>query len=160
MTEQTKDQEAATWHRRFAAECNNLAWRLSEGSSRSTAEDREMVDAAHAAAYHWRKVGTEVHAARADMLLGHVHALLGQGPIAMAYARASFDSITSRACADWEVAFAHAVFANAASAAMDRALHEHHYALAKKIGSGLAKAEERQIFDATFSRIPVPTSPA
>jgi hypothetical protein len=156
MTEPSNDQESATWHRRFAAESNNRAWRLSEATSRTAAEDREMLEAAHAAAYHWRKAGTEVHAARADMLVAHVNALLGHGSIAMRYARASLDSVTSRASPDWEVAFAHAVLANAASAAGDPDLHAHHHALAKKIGLALANAEERQIFEATFSRIPVP----
>jgi hypothetical protein len=38
--------------------------RLSEAASRSDAEDNEMLNAAHAAAFHWSKVGTEIHAAR------------------------------------------------------------------------------------------------
>ncbi len=158
MTGFANDEEITTWHRRFAAEANNRAWRLSEAMSRSSEENGEMLDAAHAAAFHWRTAGTQVHAARADLLLAHVHALLGHGLIAMSYARASFDSVTSRVAPDWEVAFAHAVLANAASAAGDRALHAHHYALAKEIGSRLAEAEERQIFEATFSRIPTPGS--
>jgi hypothetical protein len=160
MTEPSNDHEPATWHRRFAAESNNRAWQLAEAASRTVAEDREILEAAHAAAYHWRKVGTDEHAARADMLLAHVNALLGQGSIAMAYAKASSDAITSRASPDWEVAFAHAVLANAASAAINAQLHGRHYALAKTIGFGLADAEERRIFEATFSRIPAPVTAA
>jgi hypothetical protein len=158
MSEPGNDQEAAAAHRRFAAEANNCAWQLSEAASRSPAEDRDMLEAAHAAAYHWRKVGTEVHAARAEMLLAHVHALLGHGSIAMPYARASFASVTSRESPEWEVAFAHAVLANAACAHGDAALHAHHYGLASTIGHGLADPEERQIFEAAFSRIPLPAA--
>ena len=83
MADQPGDEEIRKWHRRFAVECNNRAWRLSEASTRSPADDAEMVNAAHAAAFHWSKVGTELHAARAEMLLGHVHALLGHGELAM-----------------------------------------------------------------------------
>ena len=158
MAEANNEQDVATWLRRFAVESNNRAWQLSEAEARSSAEDQEMLEAAHAAAYHWRKVGTAVHAARADMLLAHVHALLGHGAIAMPYAQASFASVTSRESPDWELAFAHAVLANAAFAAADAPLHAHHYALAQKIGSGLANAEDRTIFEATFSRIPDPNS--
>lgn len=158
MAEANNDQDVATWHRRFAVDANNRAWQLSEAATRSGAEDQAMLEAAHAAAYHWRKIGTDVHVARAEMLLAHVHALLGHGTIAMPYARASFASVTSRESPDWEIAFAHAVLANAASAAADAPLHAHHYALAKKLGTSLASAEERQIFDATFSRIPIPHS--
>jgi hypothetical protein len=156
MTDPPSDEETRKWHRRFAVECNNRAWRFSEASQRSAADDAEMVNAAHAAALHWGKVGTDLHNARADMLLGHVHALLGHGDLALGYARSSFDYVSSHESADWELAFAHAVLANAASSAKDGALHRHHYALAKEKGQALANAEERKIFDATFCRIPAP----
>ena len=44
-----------------------------------------MLDAAHAAAFHWSKVGSELQAIRAKMLLGHVHASLGHGDLAPGY---------------------------------------------------------------------------
>jgi hypothetical protein len=156
MSDPVNDQDIQKWHRWFGVECNNRAWRLSEAQSRTAAEDSEMLNAARAATFHWNKIGTEVHAARAGMLLARVHALLGHGAIAMCYARTAFDSVASRASPDWEIAFAHAVLANAAFAVNDAALHSQHYAVAKKIGLALPNAEERQIFEATFSRIPVP----
>ena len=152
----TPTDDAAAWHRRFASECNNRAWQLAEAASRTASEDAEMLDAAHAAALHWRAVGTGLHAARATMLLAHVHALLGHGALALAYARASFAFVTSHESADWEVAFAHAILANAAAAAHDAAMHARHYAQAKTLGAALADAEDRAIFDATFRRIPPP----
>ena len=156
MSDQRNDEEIQKWQRWFAVECNNRAWRLSEMSSRSDAEDSEMLNAAHAAAFHWSKIGTEVHAARVAMLLGHVYALLGHGAAAMRYAKTSFDSVTARESPDWEIALAHAVLANAASAMNDPVLHSHHYAQAQRIGLALPNAEERKIFEATFSRIPAP----
>jgi hypothetical protein len=150
-------EEVARWTRHFAVECNNRAWRLAEARTRTAGEDEEMLHAAHAAAWHWSKVGTELHQARAAMLLGHVHALLGRGASAMAYARQSFAFVTSRDSPPWEVAFAHAILANAAAAARDRELHAKHYAMAKDLGAALADAEEREIFDATFRAVPAPS---
>lgn len=149
-------EELARWTRWFAVECNNRAWRLAEAATRTAGEDEEMLHAAHAAAHHWSKVGTELHQARATMLLGHVHALLGRGESAMAYARQSFTYVTSRDSPAWEVAFAHAVLANAAAAARDRELQAKHYAIAKDLGEALADAEEREIFGATFRAVPAP----
>jgi hypothetical protein len=149
-------EEIRKWHRFFAVECNNRAWGLSEATSRTGAQDGEMLDAAHAAAFHWNQVGTDVHRARADMLLAHVHALLGHGAIAMRHARASFDAVASRQSPAWEVAFAHAVLAHAAAAVHDASLHARHYALAKEVGSALPD-EDRAIFDATFVHVPAPT---
>lgn len=156
MAEQPSEEETRQWHRRFASENNNRAWRLSESSSGSAADEAEMLNAAHAAALHWSKVGTPLNTARADMLLGHVHALLGNGGLAMRYAKSSFAYLTSHGCPDWELAFAHAVLANAASAADDRNLHSHHYGLAEGLGMALANPEERRIFEATFRRVPAP----
>src|SRR4051794_18303561 len=155
MQDQANEEEIRKWHRWFGVECNNRAWRLSEQPARSPAEDRELLNAAHAAAFHWSKVGTELHAARADMLLGQVHALLGHGDLAMRYARSAFDFVTSRDSPDWEVAFGHAILANAASAAGDRGAHARHYAIAKEMAARLGD-EDRAIFDATFRRVPVP----
>ena len=156
MSDTGNDDEIRKWHRWFAAECNNRGWRLSEAPTRSAADDDEMLNAAHAAAFHWNEVGTAIHRARADMLLAHVHALLGHGAIAIQYARKSFDAVTSRQSPDWELAFAHAVLAHAGYAANDMDLHARHYALARDVGLALPNAEEREIFDATFTRIPMP----
>ena len=154
--DQPSDDEIRKWHRRFAVECNNRAWRLSETPTRSPAEDTEMLNAAYAAAFHWGKVGTELHAARARMLLGQVHALLGHGELAMHYASASFAYVTAQDSAQWELAFAHAVLANAASAAKNAEIHSRHYALARQMGQALSDAEEREIFEATFRHVPAP----
>lgn len=158
MADQPNDEEFARWHRWFAVDCNNRAWRLSEAAARSFSEDEEMLDAAHASALHWRKIGTELHAARAEMLLGHVHALLGNGDLAMRYAGVSFAYFAAHDCDEWERAFSHAVLANAAAAAGNVDLHLRHYAIAKEIGLALPNAEERRIFEATFRRIPAPRS--
>jgi hypothetical protein len=53
--------------------------------TRSAAEDQEMLNAAHASAWHWAGVGTELNRMRATMLLAEVHALLGLGQSALAY---------------------------------------------------------------------------
>jgi hypothetical protein len=149
--------EVAQWHRWFGIECNNRAWRLAESSTRTPAETEEMVHAAHAAALHWGKVGNELNRMRGAMLLGHVHALAGDGTLARRYAQQAFDYVTSHDSPPWEVAFAHAVLANAASASGDADVHARHYGIARDLGAALG-AEDRAIFEATFRGIPAPES--
>jgi len=156
MHDTVAPEEIARWNRWFAVECNNRAWRLAEKADRTEAEDAEMLHAAHAAALHWSEVGTELHNARALMLLGHVHALLGLGRTALPYARRSFDFVMANESAAWEMAFAHAVLANAAHAAGDYGLHSRHYQIAGALGSALADDEERSIFEATYRTVPRP----
>ncbi len=135
---------------------NNRAWAIAENPARTPAEEEEMLGAAHGAALHWSRVGTDRNQAAADMLLGQVYAVLGQGSPALRYARRSQEYITTHESPDWEVAFAHAVLANAARAAGETALYETHYALAKSLGEAIADSEDKEIFESTFAQIPAP----
>jgi len=141
-------------HRWHAIECNNLAWRLSDLPVRSIVEDEEMLHAAHASAFHWGVAGTELHQARARMLLGHVYAALGLGQAALQYAQQSYDYLVAYEPPDWEIAFAHAILAHAAFAAGEGELHREHYARAQELGQAIADPEDREIFFTTFNTIP------
>jgi len=156
-TQSPTPEEIEKWNRWFARETNNLAWTLAENPARTPAQREEMLHAAHASAYHWSRVGGQLHKVRAEMLLGLVHALSGNGSPAIIYARRSCEYITSHDSPDWEIALAHAVFAIAAHAAQDASLYEEQYALAKHFGDAISDVEEREIFDRVFTQLPAPT---
>ena len=109
------DTDPASWHRHFAAQANNRAWDLAE-SRTDARRDAEMLAAAHAAAWHWDAVGTELHRMRALMLLALVNALAGHGHTAWQQAetvRTFF--LCQSETPDWETAFVHAVHSLAAA---------------------------------------------
>jgi hypothetical protein len=149
-------EEIARSHRWHAVECNNLAWSLSDSPDRTRLQDEDMLNAAHASAYHWSRVGTDLNRARAMMLLGHVHAAVGHGTAALAYAQDSFDYLTAHDPPDWEIAFAHAVLAHAAFAAGRAELHLRHFVEARELGQAIADPEDKRIFFKTFNLIPQP----
>lgn len=149
-------EDIARWDRWFAIQMNNRAWDLADKPARTMAEDEEMLDAAHAAAAHWSRIGNDLNRARADLLLGHAHALLGHGSPAMLYARRGYAFVTARESPDWEMALAHAVLANAAHAAREATLHRTEYALAKSLADAIADPEDREIFERSFARIARP----
>ena len=149
--------EATAWHRKTGARCNNRGWELSEQRSRTPAEDRELLDVAHAAAYHWGQVGTELNRMRATTLLAQVHALLGHGRTALAMAGQVRDYFLAKAdTPDWELALTHAIHANAARAAGDAAAHQASYAKAQAALAAIADPEDRAVVDKTFSVVPAP----
>jgi hypothetical protein len=158
MPEQTTEENLKTWRRRFAVEANNRAWTLSEKTELTTEEMTELLYAAYAAAHHWSQIGSEEQVALAELLLGRVHARLGHGHLAMKFATAAFNSIISRDSAPWEVAFAHAILANAAATSGDSQLHVEHYEKAKVVGESLVDAQDKDLFLATFALIPAPRS--
>jgi len=155
VSTQPSDGERAAWHKRFAAESYNRAWDLST-AVRSPADDREMLDVAHAAAWHWGKVGTELNRMRATMLLAEVHALLGMGERALAHAEEMRAYFLAQESPDWEIAFSHAIYAHAAHVAGRAAEHRDAYAQAEAALAAIADDEDRAIVAATFRHVPLP----
>ena len=155
MSQQQSESERAAWHKRFAAECNNRAWELTT-AARGAPEDREMLDVAHASAWHWGKVGSELNSMRATMLLAEVHALLGMGERALANAEEMRTYFLAHESPDWEIAFAHAIYAHAAHAAGRANEHRDAYAQAEAALAAIADDEDRAIVAATFRLVPPP----
>ena len=156
MPDTPQDTRPESWHRHFAALANNRAWTLAEQPSDARG-GAELLDAAHAAAWHWQAAGTPLQRMRARLLLAQAHALLGLGRTALGYAedtRRFFLAQTDTP--DWELALVHAVHAHAARAAGDGRLHADSYAAARAALEGVADEEDRAIVAATFRQVPAP----
>ena len=155
MPQETDDSDLQSWHRRFASSANNRAWELSV-LQRAAAQDREMLDAAHASAWHWSAIGTELNCMRATMLLAEVHALLGYGTTALQYAEEMRAYFVGRETADWELAFTHVIHAHAASVAGAPDLHRIAYGNAVIALKAIADEEDRIIVAKTLAHVPAP----
>lgn len=151
-----EDTEPETWHRFFAASANNAAWTLAELPP-AEANPRELLDAAHAAAWHWQRVGTELHRMRAQMLLALAHAQAGLGRTALAYAdeaRAYF--LARPGTPDWETAFVHVAHADAARVAGAADAYARSYAFARQAIAAIEKQEDREMVERVFRYVPAP----
>jgi len=146
-----------TWSRYFAMEANNRAWQLASQAIRSASESREMLDAAHASAYHWNIVGTELNRMRANYLVAEVHALLGFGASALALATEALSYFESFDAPDWERAHIHVIHSHAAAAAGDSEAHIASYSLAQAALRDVADPEDRRIVEQTFVQVPEPS---
>ena len=156
MKSTPSNADPSSWHRHFAMDSNNRAWELSV-EPLTPASSSELLNAAHASAWHWDRVGTELNRMRSKMLLAEVHALLGHGDMALAYAeemRGYF--LNKEDTPDWEVAFTHAVFAHAAHAAGALASYQVAYREAAAAIAAIADAKDRAIVLKTFDRIAPP----
>ena len=156
MGDASASDDEPTWRRRFAARANNRAWTLSEQTSRTPDEDREMLDAAHAAMHLWSTIATPRNLALAQLLLGHVHALLGDARYALPYAAAAHKYFSDNSSGPWQLAMSHAIMAGAAHCAGDSSLHETHYSAALALVATLPAGPDRAIFEATMKLIPKP----
>jgi hypothetical protein len=151
-----QDVKPESWHRLFASTANNRAWQLAELRS-SEVDLRELLNAAHAAAWHWQVVGNELNRMRAVMLLAQAHAMAGLGTSALAYAeemRAYFLAMPSTP--DWELAFVHTVHAHAASVAGSPERHAASYLQATRALEAIVNEKERSIVERVYRHVPAP----
>jgi hypothetical protein len=156
MAATPSDTLPESWHRHFAAQANNRAWNLAEARGDAML-DHDLLNAAHAAAWHWSVVGTELHHMRATMLLAHVHALLGPGRTAWGYAESMRRAFLAwPETPDWELAFVHAIHAHAACVAGEHAAHAASWEEAQRCVEAIADPEDRAIVLKTWAQVPAP----
>jgi len=137
-------------HRWFAVECNNSSWDLSEKETRSDEDERSMLAAAYASAYHWEQTSEPINRTRADMLLAHVHAQLGEGKRALGYAQSAVSRLDDARATDWDHAFAHLVYAFAAGVSGHRDLQEAEWETAEAQGNKIKDTGDRDAFTAAI----------
>lgn len=156
MPRSPEDTKPESWHRFFASTANNFAWELAELPA-TEIDLRELLNAAHAAAWHWQSVGNELNHMRALMLLAQAHAMAGLGSTALAYAdemRSYF--LAEPSTSDWEMAFVHTIHAHAASVAGSAEEHARSYAQAEKALGAVTNPEDRDIVQRVYRHVPVP----
>jgi hypothetical protein len=150
-----EDTKPESRHRFYGAIANNAAWALAEVPT--DAMNRELLDAAHAAAWHWRHVGTELNRMRALMLLALAHAQARLGATALTYAeevRTYF--LANPGTPDWEIAFTHVIHGYAAWAAGAKESHARSYALGARAIAAIANDGDRDIVQRVFRHVPTP----
>lgn len=155
MSSPDKENDPIQGHKYFAIKCNNRAWDLA-CKSRSKAEDQEMLNTAHASAFHWQAVGVELNNMRAKMLLAEVHALLGMGSTAFTLGTEMRDYFSEHETSDWEAALVHTIYAHAAFASGDISAHKIAYLDATKALEAISNPAERKIVQDTFDLVPTP----
>lgn len=151
-----QDSKPESWHRFFAASANNAAWTLAELPA-SDLDSQALLDAAHAAAWHWKHIGSELNRMRAQKLLALAHARAGLGTSALAYCDETRAYFLERAdTPDWEVAMTHAIHAYAAYAAGAHDKHASAYTEAERAFAAIARDEDRNVVESVLRHVPRP----
>jgi hypothetical protein len=135
-------------HRWFAVEANNQSWSLLEAATRSAADIEEMIDAAHTAAWHWRRVGSALNELRAQTLLTTAYCVAARGESAVRHAEKLLK--LSEPAGSEQTEFDRACAHGAASLAFRIALRPkeaaEQYALASEAAKQLTEREEKEVF--------------
>jgi hypothetical protein len=143
-------------HRALGAGLYNRTWDLLATEARTPAQDDELVDTAHASAWHWRQAGTAANAARAHWLLARVYAVLGRGEPAVHHARRANEVLAAggEGIEEWDAAAAAEAMARALWVSRDRAGAAEWRARAAKLAAAIEDAEDRRVIEDDLATIP------
>lgn len=116
-----RDGVSGHWHRSQAIAANNAVWGLLGQEISSPDHQDQLLDTAHAAAYHWARAAgrTPANSARASWLLSRCHVVLGHGDLALHHAEQSARVVADSGLDDFDLAYAHEARARAL-ACLDR----------------------------------------
>lgn len=130
-------------HAAFAKAANNATYGLLDRNDRTPDDDATMIHQAHAAAFHWSRVGGPVQMARAEYLVSRVYAFLGRADAASYHADRCMGLVTSAGVADFDMAYA--LEAKARSLAAAGELAHASEVLAEAVSVPIGDSEDRRL---------------
>jgi hypothetical protein len=134
----------AALHRQLGVDLFNRVWTLLELDDRTPEQVDEMLHAAHASAYHWRRVGTPVNFARSEWQCSRVYAVLGRAEPALWHARRCLELCEQHGIGDFDLAYACEALARASAVAGDAAAVEQWLGRAREQAERIAEDDDRE----------------
>jgi DNA-binding transcriptional MerR regulator len=144
-------------HRQLGAGLFNRTWDLLAIEDRTQDQDDELIDTAHASAWHWRQVGAAANAARGHWLCSRVYAVLGRGEPAVHHARRATEilAVGGSGIEDWDAAAAAEAMSRALAVAGDLTGAETWKAKAVDALDSIADPEDRAVIERDVATLPV-----
>jgi DNA-binding transcriptional MerR regulator len=154
-TDTLTELDGAT-HRALGVALYNHVWTLLEKADRTPAETDEIIHAAHASRFHWRRAeGSEpVNLARGEWQCSRVYAVLGRGEPALWHARRCLAIDEESGAADWDIASAYEAMARASGVAGDPAAATDWKARATAALDRIADDDDRQVIEGDLATLP------
>jgi hypothetical protein len=143
-------------HRALGAGLYNRTWDLLAIEERTPEQDDELVDTAHASAWHWRRVGNAANEARGHWLCARVYALLGRGEPAVHHAERAVAIVGAggEGFEDWDAAAAAEAMARALAVAGDGDGSALWKSRARDALAAVAEDDDREVIEADLDSIP------
>ena len=119
---ETPDFDLEKAHRYFSAECFNRAWDLIEKPSRTSEEDRQMLQLGLASLWHWfqRPDHTPINLSVGHWQVSRIYTLLGSADEARQYAGLSLQNAQAAGDFPFYLAYAYEALARAESTGGDK----------------------------------------
>ena len=154
MSDSTEQPEA-TGHVEFAASAFHRAWELIELDERTEDQVQEMIDAAHASAWHWRHRDdrTPKTDAVSAWQLSRVYALAGEADAAATYGMLSLQLAEANDLGPFYEGYGHEALARAAAIAGEANKAGEHAGKAADFAASVSDAEDRALLEADLETL-------
>jgi cation transport regulator ChaB len=141
-------------HRQLGVDLFNYTWTLIDKTDRTPDESDVMIHAAHASAYHWRQVGTQLNFARSHWQISRVYAVSYQPEVALYHAQRCLDICLAEGIGDFDLAFAYEALARASVIGGQGDEAQVYLEQATKAGEQIKKKDDRDYFFDELATVP------
>ena len=126
-----------------------------ETAERTEEQDDELINTAHASAYHWTQVGTPANRARSEWQLSRAYTVLDRPEPALHHARRclAYCEENPEAIEDWDLPYAHEALARAMRLPARRTLRGATRRRRAELAAGVTGAEDREHLEADLGTL-------
>ena len=154
MGDAPSQEEVDRWHRDFGAAFFNATWDLIEQADRTDDDDLDMLLSAAASRRHWTNVGGATQLASGDWQVAHVLCLLGEGNLALRFARRNLAVAEAEQWTGWQLASAHEGMARAYATLGDGEGRARHIAACESALAAEPEEGERKVIAEQLATVP------
>lgn len=142
----------AEFHHYMAIEMNIQTWNILQQNERGKKDETRMINFAKASLYHWRNSPKyqPINEQRAQWLLSHVFAVLGDGEQALQYAEEAFRLTGEHQFNDFDLAYALEAIARAKAALGDLEDSQQWRKKSKDASQLIKNEKDKSYFDGDF----------
>jgi DNA-binding transcriptional MerR regulator len=144
-------------HRALGVGLYNRCWTLMEVEDRTRDQDDELIDTAHASAWHWLQVGHAANRARSHWMCSRVYAVLERPEPALFHAGRCLEAVEvgGEGFEDWDTAGAYEAMARALAVNGDLKAAADWKAKAALALQAVAETEDRAPIEGDLATLPV-----
>ena len=143
-------------HRAEAVGLFNGVWQMLDLPDRTSAQDDQMVHAAHASRWHWSQaaeLGGDQQLAIGEWQCSRVYSVVGRGEPALHHARACLAICEDGQLGDWVMAAAYEALARASAVAGEPGEARTWLARARTAVAAIAEPEDREVIEADLNSL-------
>jgi hypothetical protein len=143
-------------HRAEAVSLFNGVWQMLDMEGRTSAQDDQMVHAAHASRWHWSQAGElsgDQQLAVGEWQCSRVYSVLGRGEPALHHAKACLAICEENSVGDWVMAAAYEALARASAVAGDAVGGRAWLARARTATAAIADPKDREVIDSDLAAL-------